>query len=104
VAETSGEFAPGAIEAILSTDLLVMWLDHLLLLSMLQHQSAAWRWGRLVNVHPAGNTDYVEACERYRSLLVDDATFAAVTLEELLDARALPRTSASAFRARYVAE
>lgn len=34
------------------TDLLEMWLDHLLLLSMLQHPSGAWRWGRLVHVYP----------------------------------------------------
>jgi PD-(D/E)XK nuclease superfamily len=102
VAETSGAFGPGAIDAILGTDLLVMWLDHLLLLSMVQHPSGTWRWGRLVNIHPAGNTDYVEACERYRSLLVDDSTFAAVTLEELLDAGALPPATAPAFRARYL--
>ena len=31
-------------------------------LSMLQHPSGAWRWGRLVVVHPAGNTDFADAC------------------------------------------
>ena len=102
VAETSGAFGPGAIDAILSTDLLVMWLDHLLLLSMLQHPSGTWRWGRLVYVHPAGNTDYVEACGRYRSLLVDDSTFESVTLEQLLGAGGLPRATASCLRERYL--
>ena len=31
------------------------WLEHLLLLSMLQHPSGEWTWGRYVVVHPAGN-------------------------------------------------
>ena len=43
----------------------VMWLEHLLLLSMLQHESGAWSWGRYVVVHPAGNADFADACARY---------------------------------------
>ena len=53
--------------------------------SFVQHPSRAWRWGRLVVVHPAGNTDFADACSRYRSLLVDQSTFSSMTLEELLD-------------------
>ena len=67
---------------------------------MLQHPSRAWRWGRLVVVHPAGNTDFAEACNRYRALLVDQSTFASATLEELLDADVLP--AAAAVRDRYL--
>ena len=65
VAARSGVFAPGAIDDVDRTDLLVMSLEHLLLLSMLQHESDGWRWGRYVVVHAAGNTDFADACRRY---------------------------------------
>jgi hypothetical protein len=102
ITETSGVFGPGAIDAVNGTDLIHIWLDHLLVLSMLQHPSRTWRWGRLVVVHPAGNTDYADACSRYRALLVDHSTFASVTVEELLDANVLPAHTAAALRKRYI--
>jgi hypothetical protein len=102
VTERSGVFGPGAIEAVNGTDLLVMWLEHLLLLSMLQHPSGTWSWGRYVVVHPAGNTDFAEACARYRALLVDQSTFSSETVEELLDAGALPTPTVAALRDRYI--
>jgi hypothetical protein len=103
VARRSGAFGPGATDAVKGrTGLAVMWLEHLLLLSMLQHVSGAWSWGRYAVVHPAGNTDFAEACARYRALLVDESTFASVTLEELLDAAALPPTTVAALRDRYI--
>ena len=71
------------------SDLCVMWLEHLLLLSMLQHASGTYSWGRYVVVHPAGNTDIVEVCARYRGLLAEESTFASVTLEDLLEAQVL---------------
>jgi len=84
VATRSDAFAPGAIDELGGrSELAVLWLEHLLLHSMLQHESGRWRWGRYVVVHPAGNSDVAGLCERYRSLLADDSTFAAVTLEEL---------------------
>ena len=98
--EKSGAFEPEAIDAVNGTDLIHIWLEHLLVHSMLQHPSRAWRWGRLVVVHPAGNTDFAEACNRYRALLVDQTTFASATLEELLDADVLP--AAAAVRDRYL--
>ena len=98
--EKSGAFEPEAIDAVNGTDLIHIWLEHLLVHSMLQHPSRAWRWGRLVVVHPAGNTDFAEACDRYRALLVDQTTFASATLEELLDADVLP--AAAAVRDRYL--
>jgi len=102
VAERSGVFNPGATDAVKGrSELAVMWLEHLLLLSMLQHASGTWTWGRYVVVHPAGNTDLAELCTRYAGLLAEQSTFAAVTLEELLDAGALPRKTAAALRARY---
>jgi hypothetical protein len=95
----SRAFGPGAIGAVNGTELIHIWLDHLLVLSMLQHPSRAWRWGRLVVVHPAGNTDFADACSRYRALLVDPSTFASATVEELLDANVIPAT---ALRDRYL--
>ena len=79
-----------------------MWLEHLLLLSMVQHASGSWGWGRFVVVHPAGNSDVAELCDRYRALLVDQSTFSSVTLEELLDADALPAGTTAALRDRYL--
>jgi hypothetical protein len=100
ITDTSGVFGPKAIDAVNGTDLIHIWLDHLLVHSMLQHPSGAWLWGRLVVVHPAGNSDFAEACARYRSLLIDSSTFDSVTLEQLLDSDVLPATAA--LRERYV--
>jgi len=103
VAEGSGVFKPGAIDAVKGrSDLAVMWLEHLLLLSMLQHVSGSWSWGRYVVVYPAGNSDVAEACARYRALLVDQSTFSSVTVEDLLDAGALPTPTVAALRDRYI--
>ena len=104
VAERSGIFAPGAIDAVKGrSDLAVMWLEHLLMLSMLQHVSGRWTWGRYVVVHPAGNPDMVEACSRYRSLLADESTFGSVTIEELIDSAVLPAATITELRERYLA-
>ena len=79
-----------------------MWLEHLLLLSMLQHASGAWTWGRYVVIHPAENLDVATACDRYRALLVDDSTFTSVTLEEILGSGALPPSTVAVLQDRYV--
>ena len=100
VAARAGVFEDGAVDAVDRTDLLVMCLEHLLLLSMLQHETGRWRWGRYVVVHPAGNSDYADACSRYTDLLTDSSTFSSSTIEQLL--RALPRKTAGALRERYV--
>jgi hypothetical protein len=103
VAARSGIFAPEAMDAVKGrSDLAVMWLEHLLLLSMLQHASGTWKWGRYVVAHPAGNSDLVDACARYRDLLVDQSTFSCVTVEELLDAKILPAQTTAALRERYL--
>jgi hypothetical protein len=101
VANTSGAFAPGAADALTGrSDLAVMWLEHLLLLSMLQHESGAWSWGRYVVVHPARNSDLLDMCDRYRAFLHDDATFATLTLEDVLQSGLLP--ASNALRERYL--
>ena len=102
VAEKSGVLDSKTVEAVDRTDLLVMSLEHLLLLSMLQHPSDAWSWGRYVVVHPAGNTDFADACSRYRALLAEGSTFSSVTLEELLSSDVLPARTTAALRERYV--
>ncbi len=103
VAERSGVFGPGVAEMLTRrSELAVMWLEHLLLLSMLQHSSGAWTWGRYVVVHPAANSDVADACARYRDLLVDQSTFDSMTLEELLDAKVLPAQTTTAMLDRYL--
>ena len=79
-----------------------MWLEHLLLLSMLQHESGAWSWGRYVVVRAAGNSDFADAVDRYGSLLADDSTFQDVTIEALLESGALAPQTVAALRERYL--
>ena len=102
VTKRSGVFAPRAIDAVDGTDLLVMWLEHLLAQSMLQHSSARWRWSRYVVTYPSGNSDVAGACSRYANLLVDQSTFSSLTIEALLDAKALPTRTTAALRKRYI--
>lgn len=103
VAERSGVFRPEATDEVQGrSELCVMWLEHLLLLSMLQHPSAAWSWGRYVVLHPAANSSVADGCARYRDLLVDRSTFSSMTLEELLDTGALPSRTVEALRERYL--
>ena len=100
--DRSGVFAPAARRLLEPSDLAEMWLEHLLLLSMLQHESAACAWGRYVVVHPAGNTDIADAVARYRHVLTDDSTFATMTVEALLATRELPAATTKAVRERYL--
>jgi hypothetical protein len=103
VAERSGAFDAGAVDVLAPRSALCeLWLEHLLLLSMLQHESGLWRWGRFVVVHPAGNVDYAAATDRYAALLANPSTFATATLEDLLDVGALPPAADDALRERYV--
>ena len=103
VAQRSRAFAPGAIETLKGrSDLCVLWLEHLLMFSMLQHPSDNRTWGRYLIGHPAGNSDVVDLCSRYRAMLVDETTFITMTLEDLLDAGGLPKPTISALRARYL--
>jgi hypothetical protein len=103
VAERSGAFRPGATDSVKGrSDLAVMWLEHLLLLSMPQHGSGTWSWGRYIVLHPAGNADFGDACARYQSLLADRSTFGSLTIEQLLEAKGLTPRTAAALRERYL--
>ena len=103
VAKRSKAFRRGAVDSVKGrSGLAVTWLEHLLLLSILQHPSKRWRWGRYVVLSPEGNTDYAEATERYRRLLTDDSTFATMTVEGMLRTRALRKETVGALRQRYL--
>ena len=103
VAERSGVFRPGTVDEVKGkTALAVLWLEHLLMLSMLQHASGTWGWGRYVVVYPARNTDFAAACARYRTLLVDQSTFSSITLEEVIDSGVLAAPTLVALRDRYI--
>ena len=103
VAERSGVFASGAIDTLLGRgDLCVMWIEHLLMFSMLQHPTDNFSWGRYLVVHPAGNSDVGDACARYRAMLADDTSFATMTLEQLLDSGTLAKPAVAALRDRYL--
>jgi len=101
VCERSGAFTPEVRRLLGRTDLAVLWLEHLLLFSMLQHESAEWAWGRYVVVHPAGNPDVVDLLARYRDYLADDSTFATMTVGDILASRALAPATTKALRERY---
>lgn len=103
VHERSGAFRPRAVDAVSGrNDLWHLWLEHLLLLSMVQHPSGAWTWGRYLFIYPSGNVDMADAGARYRDLLADDSTFASLTLEEMLAANVLPKSTTSAISERYL--
>jgi hypothetical protein len=102
VHDRSAAFAPGAADVFNKSRLTMIWLEHLLLLSMLQHESGRWTWGRYVVVHPEGNTDIARACDEYHKLMVDDATFTSTTFEHLLSAKALAPKTGAALRRRYL--
>jgi hypothetical protein len=100
--DRSGAFVPGAVDVLKRSPLAVTWLEHVLLLSMLQHDSGRWTWGRYVVIHPAGNTAVAHANDEYRNLLTDDPTFGSATVEELLAAKFLAPKTSAALRRRYL--
>jgi hypothetical protein len=102
VSELSNVFKPGWKEAIVGTDLQQIWLDHLLVLSMLQNDEDPTTRGRFLLIYPDKNPSFRGASERYRDLLEDDSTFVTRTVEELLDANVLPGQLQEDFRERYL--
>jgi hypothetical protein len=101
VAERSGAFTRPVVDPGARSELTIMWLEHLLALSMLQHPSGTWTWARYVVLHPAANPDVTDLCARYQSFLADPSTFAALTLDDLLATDALPPRTTAALRDRY---
>ena len=97
ITDRSRAFGPEALDAVNGTSLVHIWLAHALVLSMLQHRSNAWRWGRFGVVHAAGNSDFADACTRYGALLVDRSTFTCATIEALLDLTSCRRRPSTRF-------
>ena len=103
VAGRSGAFDAPTIDAFSArSEFAVLWLEHLLLCSMLQHESGEWTWGRYLVVHPATNPDMTDLVARYRGRLADDTTFATMTLEDLVASDALATRTARLVRDRYL--
>jgi hypothetical protein len=103
VHERSAAFRPEAFERVKGrSDLWSPWLEHLLLLSMLQHPGGVWTWGRYVTVHAADNVDMAERSERYGGLLADATTFSSTTLEGVLATGALSSPAVRGLRDRYL--
>ena len=102
VTEASGIFATGAVDELIGTDLQQIWLDHLLVPSMLQAPGEGWAWGRFVLVAPARNPSFSNAATRYLACLTDDTTFAVATIEDLLAAGVLSTARREAFSDRYL--
>ena len=67
VATRAGILAPGAIDAADKSDLLVTSLEHLLLLSMLQHESGRWAWSRSSSFIPPATPTRPESADAMRS-------------------------------------
>lgn len=97
-------FKPGWAGRVLGTELQQIWRDHLLLLSLLQHDSGRWAGGCYVLVYPNGHTGFAAAGKTYRDeVLADTSTFRLITVEELLKHEVLHRPeTASAFKERYL--
>src|SRR3954447_25861946 len=105
IAETSGIFKPDWETRILGKPIQQIWRDHLLLLSLLQHDSSRWVGGRCVLVHPKGNPSFRVAAAEYQKALIsgpNEPTFLVPTAEEVLDGGVLTPETESRLRARYL--
>jgi len=101
VARASELFEESALAALPRDTVSQLWLDHLLALSMLQHRSGQWHWARFALVYPDGNPAWAPLVARYRALLRDEQTFAALTFDQLIAAGALEAPVCDALIARY---
>ena len=75
--------------------------DHLLALSMQQHDS--WDWATFVVLYPERNPSFTRGVAEYADLLTDTSTFASITIEDLLAASPPPfKDFASDIAERYL--
>jgi len=102
VLQSSGAFLPTAEQAVTSGRLAQLLLDHLLVLSMNEHEG---RRGRFVILYPAPNTAVEKHVAIYKSHLADgDESFQALTLEGVMSAfgTVLDDAWLQEFNARYL--
>lgn len=105
VTRKSKVFRAGWNDVLVGSDLQSIWLDHLLVLVMLQGRgSARYSEGRLVLVVPEGNVSFLSAAERYSAVLEDQSTFEVRKFEELIATAdgVLPERLLRDLRSRYV--
>lgn len=102
VTEKSRAFKPNWRDKLIGTKLQQIWLDHLLVLAMLQHPTDGWMWGRYVLVRPEGNTSFRDLAEDYRGVLAEPETFVELTIDQLIDAHVLLPDLERDFRKRYL--
>ncbi|MEO6572019.1 MAG: hypothetical protein ABIO83_10800 [Ilumatobacteraceae bacterium] len=103
VADASAAFVPGSTDRLAQRTVhCVTWLEHLLLLSMLQHKSGSWIWGRYLVVHHPDNVDVAEMLDGYRAFLADTTTFHTLRLDDLVESGVLPAATTDAVRRRYI--
>ena len=103
ITECSMAFFSDWRNRVVGTELQQIWLDHLLVLSMLQHPSGRWSWGRFILVYPEGNSSFARAANSYREVLKDKSTFEPRTIEDLIQtSNALDPTTAFALQRRYL--
>ena len=97
VTERSGAFRSGWRDRLVGTKLQQIWLDHLLVLAMLQHPSGRWAAGRFVLVHPEENVGFARVAREYADVLADPSTsrFARLRTCSRADCRR-PRSTRSA--------
>jgi hypothetical protein len=98
----SNTFIDNANDEIIGTDLQQIWLDHLLALSILQERPQKWSWSKFVLVHPAKNSSYQRAIDRYKKCLKSNESFEVSTIESLLEKGVLEKNFSLAFTERYL--
>ena len=86
VTRQMGIFEPTALSQLRERPLEQFWRDHLLVGGMLLDQESGFERGMFAVLYPKGNTVIESAVTRYRSCLLDAATFTSWTLEQVLDA------------------
>jgi PD-(D/E)XK nuclease superfamily len=102
VAQRSGVFRDGVAEELMGRSTMCeTWLEHLLMLSMLQHEDHGWAWARHVVIHPAGNTSVIQMLEDYRQRLTDPDQITTMTLQHYLVDAPLPNAVREDLVARY---
>lgn len=103
-AQASGAFLDGWEAAVLDTDLRQIWRDHLLALTMRANSDEWTPATKYVLLYPSGNTSFADVAQRYSGLLSpDDDSFAAFTIEDVLDAAfAHGASTKDAFHERYL--
>lgn len=86
IAREMNIFVPSSLPTLRVRPLEQFWRDHLLACSLLLDRASGYDHGAFVVLYPNGNKIVESAVTRYRSCLLDAATFTSWTLEQVLDA------------------